>query len=178
MTGLSHGEAELSEDGGHVRYSCHPHHQLQGQSELHCNGTHWSGVRPSCRGRRSSLGHDNNLYISCRRSLRATQFAILSFLKFVVRARQEVEKSGSDNLMRKFRLFFLGNHNSEKMITTASASTDLRNEMETADQQELNSEQKGGGGGKIFKSNSDGVLTPSVFFTLNLLLCGRFVLTN
>ena len=55
--------------------------------------------------------------------------------------------------MRKFRLFFLGNHNSEKMITTASASTDLRNEMETADQQELNSEQKGGGGGKIFKSN-------------------------
>ena len=80
--------------------------------------------------------------------------------------------------MRKFRLFFLGNHNSEKMITTASASTDLRNEMETADQQELNSEQKGGGGVKIFKSNSDGVLTPSVFFTLNLLLCGRFVLTN
>ena len=64
------------------------------------------------------------------------------------------------------------------MITTASASTDLRNEMETADQQELNSEQKGGGGVKIFKSNSDGVLAPSVFFTLNLLLCGRFVLTN
>ena len=70
-------------------------------------------------------------------------------------------------------LFFSGNDNSEKMITTASASTDLRNEMETADQQELNSESR-----NIFTNHSDGVLTPNVFFTLNLLLFGRFVLTN
>ena len=64
------------------------------------------------------------------------------------------------------------------MITTASASTDLRNEMETADQQELNSEQMGGETRNIFTNHSDAVLTPNVFFTLNLLLFGRFVLTN
>ena len=79
--------------------------------------------------------------------------------------------------MRLF-CFFSGNDNSEKMITTASASTDLRNEMETADQQELNSEQMGGETRNIFTNHSDGVLTPNVFFTLNLLLFGRFVLTN
>ena len=67
------------------------------------------------------------------------------------------------------------------MITTASASasTDLRNDKETPNQQELNSsEQMKGEGRKIFANRSDGVLTPNVFFTLNLLLFGRFVLTN
>ena len=75
-------------------------------------------------------------------------------------------------------ILFSGNHNSENLITTASASTDLRNEMETADQQELNSGQMGGEGRKTFTNHSDGGLTPNVLFTLNLLLFGRFVLTN
>ena len=65
------------------------------------------------------------------------------------------------------------------MITTASASTDLRNDMETPDQQELNSrEQMKGEGRKIFTNHSDGEWSSNVFFTLNLLLFGQFVLTN
>ena len=77
------------------------------------------------------------------------------------------------------RLLFSANQNSENMITTASASTDLRNDMETPDQQELNSsEQMKGEGRKIFTNHSDGEWSSNVFFTLNLLLFGQFVLTN
>ena len=50
VRGLSHGQEELSEDGGYVRFLCDPQHQLRGQAWLHCNGTHWSGARPHCRG--------------------------------------------------------------------------------------------------------------------------------
>lgn len=49
VRGLSHGQEELSEDGGYVRFLCDPQHQLRGQAWLHCNGTHWSGARPHCR---------------------------------------------------------------------------------------------------------------------------------
>ena len=65
------------------------------------------------------------------------------------------------------------------MITTASASTDMRNDMETPDQQDLNSrEQMKGEGRNIFRNHSDGEWSSNVFFTLNLLLFGQFVLTN
>ena len=78
------------------------------------------------------------------------------------------------------RLLFSANDNSENMITTvsASASTDLRSDMETPDQQELNSEQMKGEGREIFTNHSDGEWSSNVFFTLNLLLFGQFVLTN
>ena len=78
VTGLSHGEVEISSDGGHVRYFCNHQHHLKGQSQLHCNGTHWSGLRPSCRGKRMmtslwpNLGNLTNWNISCLRSLWAT----------------------------------------------------------------------------------------------------------
>ena len=80
--------------------------------------------------------------------------------------------------MEELRFLFSENHHSEKLVTTVSASTDLRTDMETQDPQEPSSEQRKGEGSKIFTNHSDDRMTPNVFFTLNLLLVGQFVLTN
>ena len=80
--------------------------------------------------------------------------------------------------MEEMRFLFSANHHSEKLVTTVSASIDLRTEMETQDPEEPSSEQRKGEGSKIFTNHSDDQMTPNVFFTLNLLFVGQFVLTN